>query len=168
LDTLVRLYFACCLQAAGTVSTVSHPSRRLTAEPAAQRRIDRQNLLSVLERMDAHHVANWMSCHIGDLDRAEKIARQAMSLLDYAQNPSLILGLIGDLMYTLLLKGGWDEVLLLGDQALRVWKDSQRAIGPGRIAFIAGLDVCRARRDFVSAREFADALIQLTKDSPTA
>jgi class 3 adenylate cyclase/tetratricopeptide (TPR) repeat protein len=138
------------------------------AREVAQHRIDRQSHLSVLERMDAHHVANWNSFNLGDLGRAEIIARQAMSLLDYAQNPSLILALIGDLMYTLLLKGGWDEVLQLGDQALRVWNDSQKAIGPGRIAFIAGLDVCRARRDFMHGSQFADALIQMTKDHPTA
>src|SRR5260221_12508464 len=41
LDTLHRLYFACSLQAAGTASAVSAPSRRLTPEPAPQRLIDR-------------------------------------------------------------------------------------------------------------------------------
>jgi len=138
------------------------------AREVAQRRIDRQSQLSVLERMDAHHVATWMSFHVGDLGRAAQIARQAISLLDYAQNPSLILSLLGDLMYTLQLTGGWDEVLQLGDHALRVWGDSQRAFGPGRSAFVAGLDVCRARRDFMRASQFAEALILMTKDWPTA
>ncbi len=138
------------------------------AREVAQQRIDRQSQLSVLERMDAHHVANWNSLNLGDLGRGEMIARQAMSLLDYAQNPSLILALTGNLMYTLLLIGGWDKVLQLGDQALRVWNDSHKAIGPGRIAFVAGLDVCRARRDFMRTNQFAEALIQMTKDRPTA
>src|SRR5574340_555689 len=96
------------------------------------------------------------------------MARQAMSLLDYASNPSFILAIIGDLMYSLLLTGGWDEVLQLGDQALRVWNEPQKPIGPGRLAFVAGLDVCRARRDSVGAGQFADALIEMTKDWETA
>jgi class 3 adenylate cyclase len=137
------------------------------ARNAAQRRIDRQSYLSVLERMDAHHVAIWVSYLNGDLERAAQIAHQAMDLIDYAQNASLILGLIGDLMYPLLLMGGWDEVLRLGDQALRVWNEPQKAIGPGRLAFISGLDVCRARRDSMRASQFAEALIQMTKNWPT-
>jgi len=104
---------------------------------------------------------------MGELVRAERTLRESAVLLDYAQNPSLILGLLGEHMQVLLLLGRWDQVMELGEQVLRVWNESHEAIGPGRIGFIAGLEVCRARRDTTRAAQFKEALLQMAPNVPT-
>jgi class 3 adenylate cyclase/tetratricopeptide (TPR) repeat protein len=138
------------------------------AREMARLRMVRQNDLSMLERMDACYMVAWMSILNGEFDVAEETLREGMVLLDYGQNPSLALALVGHLIYALLLQGRWDEILKLGDQAVRVWNETQIAIGPGRIGFIASIDMCRARRDMTRAGQFADCLIQMTKSWSTA
>jgi hypothetical protein len=84
------------------------------------------------------------------------------------QQPSAVLALLGNLMYVLMLQGRWDEIFRLGEQAVRVWNESKVAIGPGRIGFIVGTELSRARQDLARAPAFIDALIQMTKSWPTA
>jgi hypothetical protein len=134
----------------------------------AQRRIARQNELSIVERMDAYYMVGWMSLLSGDLAAAEETLRDELVLLDYAQHPTTVLASLGNLMYVLMLQGRWDEIFRLGDQAVRVWNESKVAIGPGRIGFIVGTELSRARRDVARAAPFIDALIQMTKSWPTA
>lgn len=137
------------------------------ARDMEQLRIDRQNDLSVLERMDANHMVAQTSILMGELARAERTFRESAVLLDYAQNPSLILGLLGEHMQVLLLLGRWDQVVDLGDQVLHVWNESHEAIGPGRIGFVVGLEVSRARRDATRAAQFKEALLQMAPNVPT-
>jgi tetratricopeptide (TPR) repeat protein len=132
------------------------------ARALAQRRVDRQNDLNVLERMDAFHMVAVTSYNMGDLVRAEAVTNQSLSLLDYAQNPTLILGLLGNRMLVLLLLGRWDEVQDFGDRALRVWNESKEALGPARTAFITGLEVARARRDTTRAGQYQEALVAVS------
>jgi tetratricopeptide (TPR) repeat protein len=131
-----------------------------SAREMAQERVNRQSDLSVLERMDAHHMVFQTSFSLGDLVRAEEISRQSLSLLDYSQNPTLILGILGNRMHALLLLGRWDEVEELGNHALRVWNESHESLGPARLAFITGLDVSRSRGDLARAGQFREALFQ--------
>jgi class 3 adenylate cyclase/tetratricopeptide (TPR) repeat protein len=152
----------------GITSCLIERSEWSSAREMAQRRINRQNDLETVERMDAHYMVGWTSVLMGDLAAAEETLRDAMVLLDYAQNPSSSLALLGTLMYTLLLRGRWDEILQLGDQAVRIWNESRVAIGPGRTCFIVSIEVCRARRDMTRAAPFVDSLIQMTKHRPNA
>ena len=137
------------------------------ARDMAQLRVNRQNDLSVLERMDAYHMVASISVLMGDLAGAERAQKEASGLLDYAQTPSLILGLLGDRMYGLLLLGRWDTVVELGDHALRVWAELREAIGPGRVGFLSGLDVSRARRDALRTTQFKEALLGIARNMPT-
>ena len=131
------------------------------ARDMAQLRVDRQYDLSVLERMDAYHVVGWMSFLLGDPTHGERSLRDSTSLLDYAQSPSMVLTLLADRMQALLLLGRWDEVTELGNKILLIWNESQEAIGPSRLGFIAALDVARARRDATRAGQFREVLLQL-------
>jgi class 3 adenylate cyclase/tetratricopeptide (TPR) repeat protein len=133
----------------------------------ARLRLKRQSDLSVLERMDAFHMVASTSIQTGDLAGAERAQEEASALLDYAQTPSLILGLLGDRMYGLLLLGRWDMVVELGDRALRVWVETREAIGPGRVGFVAGLEVARARRDSLRTSQFTEALRGIALQSPS-
>ena len=137
------------------------------ARATAQLRLDRQYDLSVLERMDAYHVVGWMSFLLADPAHGERSLRDSASLFDYAQSPSMILALLADRMQALLLLGRWDEVRELGDQMLRIWNESQEAIGPARLGFMAGLDVARARRDATRASHFREVLLQLAPNVPS-
>ena len=130
------------------------------ARDMAQLRVERQNQLSVLERMDAYHMVAESSIHMGELARADSALQQSETLMDYAQNPSLIMGLLGERMYVLLLIGRWDEVMVLGDRFLRVWIDSLEALGTARIGFVAGLEVARARRDSMRIAQFELGLLE--------
>lgn len=137
------------------------------ARDMAQLRVDRQYDLSVLERMDAYHVVGWMSFLLADPAHGERSLRESTSLLDYAQSPSMVLTLLADRMRALLLLGRWDEVTELGDRVLAIWNESQEAIGPSRLGFIAGLDVARARRDASRASHFREVLLQLGPKVPS-
>jgi class 3 adenylate cyclase/tetratricopeptide (TPR) repeat protein len=136
------------------------------AREMAQLRLNRQNDLSVLERMDAFHMVASTSVQLGDIAGAERAQNEASALLDYTQTPSLILGLLGDRMYGLLLLGRWDMVVELGDHALRVWAETREAIGPGRVGFVAGLEVARARRDAPRTSQFKEALLGIAVTLP--
>jgi class 3 adenylate cyclase/tetratricopeptide (TPR) repeat protein len=138
------------------------------ARDAAQMRVNRQDDLRVLERMDAYHMVTQASICMGDLENAERSLKGSTALLDKAQNPTVIVGLLSDRMRVLLLLGRWDEVVQLGDQSLRVWTESHEvAIGPARIGFVSGLDVARARRDASRATQFQEALIKLAANRPS-
>ncbi|GAC1511852.1 MAG: hypothetical protein NVS1B3_15220 [Candidatus Dormibacteraceae bacterium] len=137
------------------------------ARDTAQLRVNRQNDLSVVERMDAYHMVAQISILMGELAYAERSLDESTALLDKAQNPTVILGLLGDRMYVLLLLGRWDDVIRLGDHALRVWTESREAIGPARIGFVSGLEVARARRDASRASQFQEAVLQLAPHVPT-
>jgi hypothetical protein len=106
------------------------------------------------------------SLYQGRIREAERASRRARHLLDYAQNPSLILGLLGDWIHALLHLGEWQEVVELGDHAIRVWNDSHEAIGPGRMAFWCGLEVARATRDRARASQLRDAILQMAANLP--
>lgn len=131
----------------------------------AQLRVDRRNDLSILERIDAYHVVAWMSFLVGDLSRMESSLHESMDLLDYAQNPSLILSLLGERMHVLLLLGRWDEAVEFGDRVLRVWNDTHEAIGPARIGFVVGLYIARARHDTKRASQFQEVMLELAPSS---
>ncbi|GAC1470270.1 MAG: AAA family ATPase [Candidatus Dormibacteraceae bacterium] len=131
------------------------------AREMAQLRVDRQEDLRLIERMDAYHMVAQNSFLLGELNEAERSMKESMALLEKSQNPTLTVGLLGDRMHMLLLLGRWDEVVQLGDYCLRVWRESnETAIGPGRIGLIAGLAVARARRDLSRVIVFKEALIK--------
>jgi class 3 adenylate cyclase len=137
------------------------------ARDTAQLRLNRQNDLSLVERMDAYHMVASSSLIMGELAHAEASLKGSAAVVDQAQNPSVILGLLGDRMYALLLLGRWDEVVQLGEHFLRVWTESHEVIGPGRIGSISALDVARARRDAPRISQFQEVLIQLAPHSPS-
>lgn len=136
------------------------------ARELAQRRIERLQDLGVLERMDAYHVDAWMSFLLGDLARMERTVDDSLGLLDYAQNPSLILALLGWRMEALTLSGRWDEAAEVGERVLHLWNETHEALGTGRIGFIVGLDISRARRDSTRANLFKEALLEMTPHVP--
>jgi class 3 adenylate cyclase len=152
----------------GVTSCMIERHEWTAAREVAQQRIDKQDELSIVERVDAYHMAFHMSYQMGDLVRGEAITQQSSSLLDYAQTPSLVLALLGNRMLALLMRGRWDEVQDLGDHVFRVWNESHEALGPARIAFPAGLEVSRARRDAARAGQFRDALSVVANTFPSA
>jgi class 3 adenylate cyclase/tetratricopeptide (TPR) repeat protein len=144
--------------------TSCHIERRdwTAARDTAQMRLDRQEDLRVIERIDAYHMVSESMFWMGALDDAERVLRGSVALLEKSQNPTMTIAVLGDRMHVFLLLGRWDEVVHLGDQCIRVWQEShETAFGPGRIGFIAGLEVARARRDVVRAGLFKEVLLKL-------
>ena len=149
----------------GVTSCLVERREWTAAQDMAQRRVDRRNDLSVLERMDAYHMVAMASVFGGDLIQAERAPRESSVNLDYVQNPSLILSSLGDWMYPLLLLGRWDESIQMGARLLRVWMEFHEAAGPGRLGFLVGLELSRARRDIARSAEFREALLELASRS---
>lgn len=148
--------------------TSCHIERRdwTAARDATQMRLDRQEDLRVLERMDAYHMITQSLLYMGALEDAEQSLKGSAALLEKSQNPTMTVGMLGDRMHILLLLGRWDQVVQLGDHWLRVWTEShETAFGPGRIGLIAGLDVARARRDASRASLFQEALLKFAANS---
>ena len=149
----------------GLASCLFERAEWKAARDVARQRIERAGQLAVLERMDAHHMVALASVLLGDLVEAESVTKAGLHLLDNAQHPSLIQGLLGDRMYPLLLLGRWDEAMDLAAPLLRVWGESHEALGPGRMGFLVGLDIVRARRQTARQGEFRDALVEIAGHS---
>jgi hypothetical protein len=138
------------------------------ARDMAQQRVARQSELTVLERLDAHHMVAWSSFCIGDPTAMNQTLQGGQGLLDFAQNPSLILGLLGERMHALTLLGDWAQAIELGDRVLRVWAETHEALGPWRIGFLTGLELSRSLRDAVRARQFENAILETDRVAATS
>jgi tetratricopeptide (TPR) repeat protein len=104
--------------------------------------------LDLTERIDAHSVAAWAACQLGNLDEAIDTSASGFALLEPYQVPAFALHLVTWQIYALTLRGLWDQALAAGERAFQLWNEAERfPAGFAVRGFAAALDVARGRRD---------------------
>ena len=117
--------------------------RELTAQ-----RLALKDRLDLTERIDAHSVAAWTACQLGNLNEATDTSAAGLALLEPNQVPAQALHLVTWQIYALTLRGRWDQALAAGERAFQLWNEAERfAAGFAVRGFAAALDVARGRRD---------------------
>jgi len=136
-----------------------------------RRRLAFEDRLDLVERIDAHSVAAWGACQLGDLDEAVDTSASGLALLQPGQTPAQALHLVAWRIYALTLRGLWDEALAAGERAYHLWIESNRfAAKFAARGFVAALDVARGRADTALIdryREVVEEIArQLSPDTP--
>jgi class 3 adenylate cyclase len=135
------------------------------------RRIAMGEGLDLIERIDAHSMATWISVTLGDLDVAIDRSARGLALLQPGQVPAWSMHLVAWRIYALMLRGDWDQALSVSDRLYQLWLETNRdAAGYATRGFIAGLAVARARSDERRIELMREAIDQITgafpEDSP--
>ncbi len=136
-----------------------------------QHRLAFEDRLDLVERIDAHSVAAWGACQLGDLDEAIDTSASGLALLQPGQTPAQALHLVAWRIYALTLRGLWDEALAAGERAYHLWIESNRFAARFAVrGFVAALDVARGRADTALIdryREVVEEIArQLSPDTP--
>ncbi|MEO6797698.1 MAG: adenylate/guanylate cyclase domain-containing protein [Candidatus Dormibacter sp.] len=114
----------------------------------ARERLTREDRLSMVEKVDAHAVATWASCILGDLDDADKMASSGLAHIQPGQVPAWTLHLVVWRIYALTLLGRWDEALSMGERARQLWLEAGKpSAGYALRGLVALVDIGRARQD---------------------
>lgn len=111
-------------------------------------RLEFEERLKLIERIDARAMVAWSSTLLGDLAEAERISYVGLAPLQPSQAPPWQLHLRAWGIYALVLLGRWDEALASAEDGVQVWRKA--GLEPAGFAvrgFIAALDVARARRN---------------------
>ncbi len=113
----------------------------------ARRRIAMGESLDLVERLDAHTVATWMSSWLGDLDDAIETSAAAVAMLRRGgQAPAWALHLYAWRTLALARRGRWDEALASGQQMRALWVEAARLPATYALGgFVAALAVARWR-----------------------
>jgi predicted ATPase/class 3 adenylate cyclase len=118
------------------------------AREFTRRRLAFEDRLDLTERIDAHSVAAWAACQLGNLDEAIDTAASGLALLHASQVPAQALHLVTWQIYALTLRGLWDDALAAGERGFRLWNEANRfSAGFAVRGFAAALDVARGRRE---------------------
>ncbi len=115
---------------------------------AAQQRLEFQDRLDLVERTDAYAMVANSAVLEGDLGQADEATAAGLAVLLPGQVIVGALHLVVWRSYAAMLRGTWDEAILIGDRARQLWLESGLASTAFAVhGFIAALDVARARQD---------------------
>jgi hypothetical protein len=145
----------CCAQARGAWAQ----SRQF-----AQERLAFEGRLDLHERLDAYSMVAWASALLGDLAQADRATASALGLFQSGQVHWWALHSAGWRAYALTLLGRWDEALVVGEHARKIWAEG--GLIPAAYCvhgFIAALDVARARRDSQLVEQYRAVLDEILK-----
>jgi class 3 adenylate cyclase len=145
----------CCAQARGAWAQ----SRQF-----AQERLAFEGRLDLHERLDAYSMVAWASALLGDLAQADRATASALGLFQSGQVHWWALHSAGWRAYALTLLGRWDEALVVGEHARKIWAEG--GLIPAAYCvhgFIAALDVARARRDSQLVDQYRAVLDEILK-----
>ena len=135
------------------------------AREHALQRLELEDRLTLLERIDAYSMAAWSSSVLGDLDEVIRISASGLALLQPGQAPAVALHLVAWRTYALTLRGLWDDALAAGERACQLWMEIGRpAARYSRRGFVAALDVARARRDDQLIERYQEVLAAILRD----
>lgn len=128
----------------------------------ALQRLDFEERLDLVERMDAYQVIAWASVALGDLDECERAAAAALAILQPGQLPTWALGIQTWRIYALTLGGHWDEAMAAADQGYRLWLELGRPAGGYTLrGFIPALDIALAHQDVGLAERYRGLLREI-------
>jgi tetratricopeptide (TPR) repeat protein len=135
------------------------------ARTHAERRLEFQARLTVIERLDAYAMVTWSAALMGDLEGADRVSAAGLALVQPKQTPAFTLHLLAWRIYALCVMGRWDEATSAGRRAVELWHEAHRP--PAWFAlrgFLAAFDVAAARAD----RDRSGELARVIRDAIAA
>ena len=118
----------------------------------ARQRLEFEERLNLVERIDAHSMMAWMNCLLGDLRDAVDSSARGMAVIQPGQVPASVLHLVAWRLYSMMHLGLWDEAMALAPREMNLWDESGRlAAGYTLRGVVAGWLVARARREPLAA-----------------
>jgi class 3 adenylate cyclase len=133
----------------------------------AQQRLEFEDRLSMVEKVDAHSMVAWSSCVLGKLHEAERSSADGLARIQPGQVPAWTLHLVSWRTYVLTLLGRWDEALQMAERGRQLWLESGKpAAGYANRGFLAAVDIARARKDEQAAELYGEVFRQITKAFP--
>jgi class 3 adenylate cyclase len=129
------------------------------ARAYAERRVEFQGRLTVIERLDAYAMVTWSAALMGDLVGADRVSSEGLALVQPRQTPAFTLHLLAWRIYALSVLGRWDEATTAGRRAVELWHEAHRP--PAWFAlrgFLAAFDVATARADRDRSAELASVI----------
>lgn len=130
-------------------------------------RLEFQERLQLVERVDAHSMVAWCASTVGRLAEADVVSAQGLALVQAGQVPTYALHLAVWRMYTLQLLGRWDDLGEVADHALDLWVATGRSAAAFALrGFIAALEVARARGEPERVQRFATVVQEILDHFP--
>ena len=130
-------------------------------------RLEFQERLQLVERVDAHSMVAWCASAVGRLAEADVVSAQGLALVQEGQVPTYALHLAVWRIYTLRLLGQWDDLDRVADHALDLWVATGRSAAAFAVrGFIAALDVARARGESERVQRFATVIREILDQFP--
>jgi class 3 adenylate cyclase len=118
----------------------------------ARQRLEFEDRLNLVERIDAHSMMAWMNSVLGDLQAAADSSARGMAVIQPGQVPASVLHLIAWRIYALYHLGRWDEALPLGLRSIQLWDEVGRfAAGYTLRGVVAAWIIARSRREPAAA-----------------
>jgi class 3 adenylate cyclase len=133
----------------------------------ALERLEFQERLQLVERVDAHSMVAWCASTVGRLADADRVSAQGLALVQEGQVPTYALHLATWRLYALRLLGRWDDLDRVADEALELWEATGRSAAAFAVrGFIAALEVARARRRPERAARFETVVRDILDQFP--
>jgi class 3 adenylate cyclase len=130
-------------------------------------RLEFQDRLELVERVDAHSMVAWCASTVGRLAEADIVSAQGLSLIQAGQVPTYALHLAVWRTYVLRLLGRWDDLGEVADHAVDLWVATGRSAAAFALrGFIAALEVARARREPDRVERFATIVREILDQFP--
>lgn len=133
----------------------------------SRKRLEFEDRLMLVERVDARAMVAWSSTLLGDLSEAARVSYDGLAPLLPTQAPPWQLHLRAWGIYARVLLGRWDEALTLAEDGIQVWQRAELgAAGFAVRGFIAALDVARARRNMEASDRVGTVLREILQHFP--
>jgi tetratricopeptide (TPR) repeat protein len=133
----------------------------------ALERLEFEEELELVERLDAHSVKARALAVIGELDECQRGATAALATVQPDQAPNWLLHLLTWRTYALTLLGRWDDATAAAERAREAWIGGGRsAAGYAQQGFASAIDVARGRRDAVLVEQWRDIMIEISAQFP--
>jgi class 3 adenylate cyclase len=130
-------------------------------------RLEFQERLQLVERVDAHSMVAWCASTVGRLAEADVVSAHGLALVQAGQVPTYALHLAVWRMYTLRLLGRWDDLAEVADHALGLWVATGRSAAAFALrGFIAAVEVARARGEPERVQRFATVVREILDQFP--
>jgi class 3 adenylate cyclase len=128
----------------------------------ATERLTFQARLGMLEKLDTYGMVAWASSLLGELEQADRLTAEGLAQVQPGQVPAPTLHVTAWRIYSLTLRGRWDEGLAIAERAYALWLDLGRpATGYAMHGFMAAIDIARARQNQPLVDRYASVLEEI-------
>jgi class 3 adenylate cyclase len=133
----------------------------------SEQRLEIQQRLTMVEKVDAYGMVVWSAALLGDLAKGDRVSAEGLAQIQPGQVPAAALHVVAWRAYILTLIGQWDEALAMADRAYELCRDLQsRSTAYALHGFMAAMDIARGRQDHVLFDRYAELHDQIVAAYP--